>query len=185
MKIEDGKGKNGDASVSVAQRLNVSSKTAERIYYISREDGRAYNAVFDDMASAAGEYTMYLKNTSSSRNLFIDEIEFHSVEAVKWKVWVVTGTAAAGETVLPTELNLAKSITAEATAMAGNTPITGLTNIAQVGSHRTQAAGDSGMDFHGALILGPGDAIAVEYDSGTAGICSHDCFFWFEEIGAS
>lgn len=183
--IEDGKGSGRKASVSSVQRLNVSAKTAPRYFYASRDFGLAYNAVYDGITAAANDYTAYLKNTSSTRNLFINHIEFHSVEAVKWKIWTVTGTAAAGEAVTPTPFNVSKSITAEATAMAGDTAITGLTTVAQIGSHRTEATSEAGMHFEGALILGPGDAVAVEYDTGTTGICSHDIFFWFEDIGAS
>jgi len=184
-KIQDGKGKNGDMSVSSSQRGNVSAKTARRKFYVSRDDGRAFNAVYDPVTAAAGEYTAYLKNTSTSRNLHISIVEFHSVEAVKWRVWSVSGTAAAGESVTPTNLNLSSNIPAEAVCMAGDTAITGLTAIAQIGSHRTPALGDSEMDFEGALILGPSDAIAIEYDTGTGGLCSHDLFFWFESIGAT
>ena len=185
MRIEDGKGKNGSASVSSVQRLNVSAKAIGRSFYASRDFGQTFNAVYDPMTMAAGEYSAYLKNTSPTRNMFIRSIEFHSAENVKWKIWNVSGTAAAGETVIPTNLNLASGLTAEAIAMSGDTPITGLTQIAQVGSHRSQALGDSSMDFDGALILGPGDAIAVEYDTGVSGICSHDLFFWYETIGAT
>ena len=185
MKIEDGKGSGRQASVSSVQRLNVSAKTAPRMFYASRDFGLAYNAVYDGITAAAGEYTAYLKNTSTTRNLFISEIEFHSFEAVKWKIWSVTGTAAAGESVEPAELNLSKGITAEATAMAGNTAITGLTTVAQIGSHRSAALEDSDMNFQGSLVLGPGDAIAIEYDAGTSGICSHDIFFWYEGLNDS
>lgn len=185
MKIEDGKGKNGDASVSSVQRLNVSSQTAPRMFYASRDFGLAYNAVFDNITSAAGEYTAYLKNTSTTRNLFVSKIEFHSVEAVKWKIWQVTGTAAAGEVVTASQTNLSKNVPAECSAMAGDTAITGLTPVKQMGLHRSEALGGSVLDFQGALILGPGDAIAIEYDTGTGGICSQDMFFWFEDIGAS
>ena len=183
--IEDGKGKNGKASVSSVQRLNVSSKTGLRHFYASRDFGLAYNAVYDNITSAAGEYTAYLKNTSTTRNLFVSQIEFHSAEDVKWKIWSVSGTAAAGEVVTASEMNLSKNIPAEASCMAGDTAITGLTAISQIGSHRSQANGDSGMNFGGSLILGPSDAIAIEYDAGTGGLCSHDLFFWFEDIGAS
>jgi len=41
------------------------------------------------------------------------------------------------------------------------------------------------MDFGGALILGPGDAIAIELDTAVSGLVSHDMFFWFETIGFS
>jgi len=185
MRIEDGKGKNGTASVSAVQRLNVSSKTQGRSFYASRDFGQAFNAVYDNITAAAGDYTAYLKNSSPTRNLFVRSIEFHSVENVKWKVWSVTGTAASGAVVVPSNINLASGLSAEAITMSGDTPITGLTSIQQIGSHRSQAFGDSEMHYDGALILGPGDAIAVEYDAGTTGLCSHDLFFWYETIGAT
>jgi len=185
MKIEDGRGKNGDASVSIVQRLNVSSKTAPRWFYASRDFGLSFNAVYDGLTVAATEYSAYLKNDSATRNLFVGTIEFHSAEAVKWKIWEVTGTAASGASVTPSNFNLASGIPAEATAMSGDTAITGLTTVKQLGSHRSEALGDSDMDFEGALILGPGKAIAIEYDTGTTGICSHDIFFWYEDLGAS
>ena len=185
IRIGDGKGKNGDMSVSSVQRGNVSAKTAPRRFYASRDFGLAFNSVYDNQTVAAGEYSAYLKNTSTTRNLFVGDIEFHSVEAVKWKVWEVSGTAAAGEVVTPSNFNLASGIPAEATSMAGDTAITGLTTIKQLGSHRSEALGDSRMSFDGALILGPGKAIAIEYDTGTTGICSHDISFWYEDLGAS
>jgi hypothetical protein len=183
--IDDGKGKNGKASVSVVQRLNVSAKTAPRYFYQSRDFGLAFNAVYDNLTVAAGEYSMYLRNDSTTRNLFIGHIEFHSVESVKWKIWEVSGTAAAGEVVTASNLNLASGIPAEVTCMSGDTAITGLTQVKQIGSHRSEALSESEMEYSGSLILGPGKAIAVEYDTGTTGICSHDCFFWYETIGAS
>ena len=183
--IEDGKGKNGKASVSSVQRLNVSAKNANRMFYSSRDFGNAYNAVYDDITAVSGDYTAYLKNTSSTYNLFVSEIEFHSINDTKWKIWEVTGTAASGEVVTPAELNLSRNIPAPVIAMAGDTNITGLTNVQQIGSHRNTAASDSGMNFAGSLILGPGDAIAIEVDVGVSGLVSHDLFFWMEAIGAS
>ena len=106
MKIEDGKGKNGDCSVSTAQRLNVSAKTRDRMFYISRDDEQAFNAVMPTFNGVAGNYVFYLKNTSSTKNLFLHSLEYHSVENVQWKVWNVTGTAAAGTAITPTNLNL-------------------------------------------------------------------------------
>ena len=182
MKIDDGKGKNGQMSVSVAQRGNVSAKTAHRIFYVSRDSGLAFNAIYEDITAAAGDVVAYLKNTSPSRNLFVKHIEFHSAENVKWKIHHVSGVAASGTVITPVNIDLASGRPAEATAMSGDTSITGLTNIAQLGSHRSQAAGDSYMDFEGALLLGPQDAVSVEYASGTTGLCSNDIFFWFEDL---
>lgn len=183
--IEDGKGSGRKCSVSSVQRLNVSSKTQPRIFYASRDFGLAYNMVCESASTAAGAYTLYLKNSSTTANMFVSVIEFHSIENTKWKIWQVSGTAAGGTSNVPAELNLSKSIPADVVAMdnSGGT-ITGLTNTQQIGSHRNTANGDSEMNFEGSLILGPNDAIAVEMDAGTTGITSHDLYFWYETIGA-
>ncbi len=181
-KIEDGKGKNGDASVSLDQRLDVSSRTNSRSFYVSRDLGLAYNTVYN-FTAAANDIVAYIKNTSATRNLFISAIEFHAVEAIKWKVFSCTGTAASGEAVIPSNLNLSSGKIAEATAMAGDTTITALTAVVQIGTHRSVATGSSEMNFQDALVLGPEDAIYVEYDTGTAGIGEVDIFMHFEDFG--
>ena len=185
MRIEDGKGKAGDCSVSASQRLNVSAKTKNRLFYISRDDGLAFNAIMPSFSAAAGEYVFYLKNDSSTRNLMVDSIEFHSVQAVHWKIFVCTGTAAAGTTITSGNLNLGSGIPSEAVAMGGGATITGLTLGQQIGTHRTEATGEAGMDFGGGLILTPGTAIVVEYDTGTTGLCEIDTLYHFETIGAT
>jgi hypothetical protein len=185
MKLEDGKGKNGDMSVSSTQRGNVSAKTRDRTFYASRDDGLAYTSIYDGITAAAGDIVAYLKNTSTTRNLFIRDLTFGGVNDIKWKIFSVSGTAAAGESVTPTQSNFSKNIPAEAIAMAGNTPITGLTNIAQGGVHRTSANNEGKGMAHGATILGPGDAIAVEYDTGTSGECALEIHFHYEDLGAS
>ena len=63
--------------------------------------------------------------------------------------------------------------------------ITGLTLGSQIGTHRTQATGEAGMDFGQGLILAPNTAVVVEYDTGTGGLCEIDCIFHFETIGFS
>ena len=185
MKIQDGKGKNGDASVSAAQRLNVSAKTRDRIYYVSRDDEQAFNAVMPTFSAAAGEYVYYIKNTSSTKNMFLHSIEYHSVENVHWKVHQVTGTAAGGTAISPANLNLGSGRTAEATVMGGAATITGLTIVTQIGTHRTSAYGEASMNWGGGLILAPNTAIAIEYDTGTTGLCEIDCIFHYETIGFS
>ena len=182
MIIEDGKGSGGGNVGTAENRALVSSRQAERIMYSSRDDGLAYSAVYDSMTVAAGDICAYLKNTSSTRNLFISDTTFGGVEAIKWKVFTCTGTAAAGESVTPVELNISKSFTAEATAMAGDTTITGLTAVAQVGCFRSAALSSFDNNWHNALILGPGDAIYVEYDAGTTGLCEGEIFFHYETI---
>lgn len=183
--IEDGKGSGKKASVSTVQRLNVSAKTKNRLFYISRDDGLAYNAVMPSFSGTAGDYVFYLKNTAADKNLYINNIEYHSLQAVSWKVFQVTGTAAAGTVITPVNLNLGSGRPAEVTAMGGAATITGLTVGNQLGTHRTQATGDGQQDWGGGLILSPSTAIMIEYDAGTTGLCEIDCIFHFELIGAS
>ena len=69
--------------------------------------------------------------------------------------------------------------------MGGGATITGLTLGNQIGTHRTTAFSEAGMSFGEGLILGPNNAIMVEYDTGTTGLCEIDCIFHFETIGAT
>ena len=178
--IGDGGGKNPDAKTNGDGRLKVDSESNARIFTISKDFGEAFNAVMPSFSAAATEYVFYLKNTSITQNIVIESIEYHSVQAVHWKVWRVTGTAAGGTVITPTNLNFNSSNAASATAMGGAATITGLTTVAQIGTHRTQATGEAGMTFGGALILGQNDAIAIEYDTGTTGLCEIDCIFYYE-----
>ena len=185
MKIQDGRGKYGDASVSSVQRLNVSAKTRDRMFYISRDDQRAFNAVMPTMTAVAADYVFYLKNTSSVRNLFIQSIEFHSAVANVWRVFQVTGTAAGATAITPSNINLGSLIPAEVTCMGGAATITGLTIGNQIGTHRTGADSSTAMAWGGGLILGPNTALVVEYESGAGGAVEVDCLFHFETLGAS
>jgi hypothetical protein len=185
MKIEDGKGKNGDMSVSVAQRGNVSAKTKNRMFYVSRDDGLAFNAIMPSFSAAAGNYVFYIKNTSSTRNLMMNHIELHSLEAAAWKFWQVTGTAAGGTVITPKNLNLGSGLPAEVACMGGGATLTGLTLGDQIGTHRTEATSEAAMNWGGALILSPNTAIMIEYDAGTTGLVEVDCLFHFETLGAS
>jgi hypothetical protein len=179
-KIVDGKGRGFASSVSDVNRLNVSSKSNPRIFYISRDDGQAFNMISTDPGTAAGEYIFYLKNTSSTRDLYVERIEFHSENAAVWKVWEVSGTAA-GTTITASNLNLKSGKTADAIGF-GNTAVTGLSTVKQIGTHRSQAQGEGEMNYHDSLILGPTNAIAVEMDAGSTAATEIDCFFHYEDI---
>lgn len=170
------------ATVSTTNRLNVSAKAANRMFYASRDRGRAYTAIYDDIAAAAGEYIAYLKNTADDKNLFIKDVIFGGAENIKFKIFHVAGVAASGEVIVPTSMNLSKNIPAEAEAMAGNIAITGLTAIDQIGTHRVAANTDSLAQRHSSTILGPGDAVAIEFDAGTAGLCEAEIHFWYEML---
>jgi len=177
--IEDGAGRGFSASVSESNRLNVSGKVAARAYYVSRDDKLAFTVSSVDASAAAGDYIFYIKNTSSTRNLYMGEIHVGAFEAVLWKCWHVTGTSAGSSALTPVNLNLSSGISAEATSR-GDGAITGLTAVSLLHRIRSNALDESTMSFIGALILAPGDAIAVEYDTGTTGTASVTCEFHYE-----
>ena len=178
----DGGGTGRLATVSAFFRLNVSAKTNPRIFYSSRDEGKAFNSISTAASIVAGEYIWYIKNTSTTDNLYVKHIEFHSENAAVWKVWEVTGTAAGGSEIISSNLNLGSPNVAEATSR-GDGSVTGLTTVKQIGTHRNGANGEGEMAYDNALLLAPNSAIAIEYDSGTTGAAEIDCFFHYETIG--
>ena len=85
-----------------------------------------------------------------------------------WKLWQVTGTAAGGSSLTAAALDLSDPETVSLTAR-GNDSITGLSTGNQLGTLRCEADSYARLSLDG-LWLGHGDAIAVEYDTGTTGI---------------
>lgn len=85
-----------------------------------------------------------------------------------FKIATVTGTAAGGSVLTPTNMNRTSTRAAEAT-VRGNGAITGLTEEFLLSSASCPADDTIVIDFHDALILGNDNAIAVEYDTGAGG----------------
>jgi hypothetical protein len=180
MRIADGAGSGKEASVTSDNRLDVSSRANPRIYYVSRDDGQAYSVSSNDASAAAGTYILYLKNTSTTRNLFVDDIILGGVETALWKIWFVTGTAAGGNAKTPVNLNKTSPNAADATAR-GDDSITGLTvSGEQIGTLRTPANDSKELATSDAIELGQNDAIAIEYDTGTTGIAEAEIVFYYE-----
>lgn len=164
-------------------RLNVSSRADTRAYYNSRDKEQTYSIAFDFQSAAAGEYGLYIKNTSSTKTLVVDSIGINSVEASRIKLWYVTGTAAAGTALTPTNMNKSSSNAADATVQEGAsaaTGITGLTTDGLIDFAYITATGHEELRLKDRLRLGQNDAIALEYDEGTGGDFSGVCFVYFE-----
>lgn len=179
--VEDGKGRGFQASVSESNRMNVSAKTNPRIFYTSRDSGQAFMLTSVDAGPTAADYICYLKNTSKTQNLFIDEIRFSSQAVSVWKIWSVTGTAAGGTALTPSNLNLASGNTALATAR-GDGAVSGLTADSLLGAIRTLASNTEKMDYQDSLLMGPNDAIAIEYDTGSASSAEVSILFHYEDV---
>ncbi len=168
LQIEDGKGTGNRVAVSpTGNRLDVSSRANPRVYYVSRDDGNVFTVYSEDSSAVAGDFILYIKNTNTSKNLYIDNIIFDSAENAKFKLHKVSGTAV-GTSITPLNANFKSGNTASLDAV-GNGAITGLTSQGVIISERVLANSTSEFKTNDFLRLGLDDAIAIEYDSGTTG----------------
>jgi len=162
-------------------RLNVSSRSDTRGYYISRDEGRAYSVAFDQQSCVAGEFPVYWQNTdTNARQLVVSHIGLNSVENVRFKLWFVTGTAAGGTLLTPVNLNKTSANAASAISREG--PVTGLTTDGLIDFAYCSANGHEEFRLADEVRLGQNDAIAIEYAEGTTGDCSGVIFGFYESI---
>ncbi len=167
VRIEDGGGKNGSATISNTQRLNVSARAASRQYYESRDTGQVYTVISVDATAVANEETVYVQNTSTSKDMIIEKITISTDTASQWRVKFVTGTAAGGSVLTPVNLNKASSNAAAATCR-GDGAVTGLTDDGDITLVRIEANTHDEIKFNEALRLGQDDAVAVECETNSA-----------------
>ncbi len=165
VKIQDGGGKNGDATVSNNQRLDVSARIASRQYYESRDTGQVYSVIIVDAGAVANEETAYLQNTSTDKDIVIDEILLNTNTASLWRVKFVTGTAAGASVVTAVNMNKASSNSASVNCRGGAGGVTGLTDDGDITLFRVGADEHDEISFNEALRLGQDDAIAVECET--------------------
>lgn len=113
------------------------------------------------------EETIYLQNTSTTRNLFIDRIAVSPDTTSIWRIKFVTGTASGGSVLTPTNLNKTSSNDAE-TNVRGDGAVTGLTDDGDIIAFRVTGGTTRTIDARGEIILGQNDAIAVECETNSA-----------------
>lgn len=152
-------------------RLNVSSRSDNRAYYNSRDEGLCFSVPFHFLSAASGEYAVYWKNTNVDKQLVISSVGINSAVDVRLKMAFVTGTASGGSNVVPTNLNRTASHAASAIAMEGAsaaTGITGLTEEAVFDCLGVPANSHEEFRLTDRIRLGQNDAVAIEVDN-TAG----------------
>jgi len=166
VRIDDG-GKNGSVTVSNTQRLDVSSRIASRQYYESRDEGQVYTVISVDATAVANEESIYVQNTSTSKDMVIDKIIISTDTASLWRIKFVTGTATGSSVLTPVNLNKGSSNSAQATCR-GDGAVGNITDDGDIGLIRVEAASHDEIDFNEALRLGQDDAIAVECETNAA-----------------
>jgi len=165
-------------------RLNVSSRADNRAYYNSRDEGQCYSMTYNHPSAGNGEYSFYLKNTSTTKTLVISSVGVNTTNIARCKLWFVTGTA--GDGIARTPRNLNASSPNDATVIAlhdgAGTTISNLTVSGdEIDDIQLPADHHEELRLTDRIRLGQNDAVALELDLGTTtptifGVV----FFYFE-----
>ncbi len=163
IQIIDGTGSGQSVGVSpTGNRFNVSSRTDERIYYISRDNGDAYAWASGTYSATGDDTILILTNTSTTQKLYITKMTLFSLVKTRFIVHCPTASFTdSGTNIVGTNLNRTSGNTASATAtrdeinnVQGDIVWTG--DIPILGNPFE-------IRFHDALILGQGDSVGIDY----------------------
>jgi len=172
--IEDGKGSGKKAEVDSNNRLRVNSTQHKEVHYASRYEGGAYDFSTGAYVTISSTDTetglLYLKNTSTTQDLIITSIRTCAEAAHKVKLYKnPTGGTLISAADAGTSTNVNFKSANEASALiykgAEGRTLTG----GSVMTQHIMVAGHSNLEFNDALILGPGNSLAITIELGVAG----------------
>jgi hypothetical protein len=163
------------------RRINVSSRTDARSFYVSRDTGQAYVLHISDPAAAAGDIVAFLRNTSTTLTMFIRKIEVSAAEQVKWKIAYGDSATPTGTQVTPVNLNSNSPHAADVVAY-GNGAVGGIAAATEFATSYSLADTQHHEDFLDMLMLGQNDSLTVEYAVGTGGIADIDIYFYMDTL---
>jgi len=146
-------------------RVNVSSRTASRGYYNSKDEEECYTVVWTFADASAAEFCASWKNLSKDKVLVISSIGINAEVATRFKLHFVTGTASGGNAVTPTNLNKHSSSGADSASREGGTEATGIADLTSVGVvdfAYVEATGHEEFRLDDQVRLGQNDGIAIE-----------------------
>jgi hypothetical protein len=178
--IENGGSGGGfKAKVTSDGRLDTSSRANPRIYYVSRDKGQAY-AWHSTYSANTGEEILYIKNTSDTLKLFIDDVIIGGANASVFGLYHQNSGTAAGTTVTGKNINLGSGNVAAATAF-GNASVTGSVDGEIILSERIAANGSKDFKTNDGLCLGKNDAVFIRY-TGATGVVEATIIGYFEAV---
>jgi len=163
-------------------RALVDAQSRKRSFYVSRDDARVFNTIFEDVNAVAGEFVAYFRNTSQSRFFVVELARLGGDNAATWKIHKVTGAnpVSDGGAVLPVNLNFGSGILAEAEALQEN--VTGITSQGETAIAGHGAGGGVLVILDDAVIMPPDTAIAFQYEVGTTGVASVGMRGYYEDL---
>ena len=159
-------------------RMNVSSRSDERIYYNSRDEGDTYIWTSTDAGAAADEYIIYIKNTSTTKQLVIRAIYLTPSVAMTFLIVTATGTPTSASI---TGFNTNLTSTKIAPAIShGDALVDNVTPVQVLRTVSVEALTTEHVDFHDTLRLGQNDIIAIEEDVNGGGTLACQILGYFE-----
>lgn len=176
LQIEDGKGRGYLLEVDSSNRVRAAAVVRKEIVAVSDTNGKAFIAETNFTTTGTNQIFFYLKNDDTALNLHINRIIMNTDSNTMFHLYKATGVPSGGSTVTPTNLNFNSSEAATVTCL-GAASITGLSTTKL--HHARMLASDTMMvEWSGAIILGNGDAIAIECTTNTtAATCSVEFYF--------
>ncbi len=153
--LEDGKGSGRKAGVNSTNRLDVSAKTEDRIFYNSRDKEKSFS-VYGRRNFAAGgtdENILSLTYTGNDK-LFIKDIMFSTNSAnAKIEIYFDASSISGGATIIPLNINRGAALLSETTCLHGGNLLTGTVTSANEFFDVRLNKSSFLRDFHSALIL--------------------------------
>ncbi len=163
-------------------RALVDAQSRKRSFYVSRDDQRVFNTIFEDALAVAGEFVAYFRNTSQSRFFVVELARLGGDAASTWKIHKVTGATPVsdGGAVLPVNLNFGSGILAEAEALQEN--VTGIVSQGETAIAGHSAGGGVLVVLDDAVILPPDTAIAFQKESGLTDVANVGMRGYYEDL---
>ena len=164
--LDDGKGSGSLAQVNKDNQLVTQSIALTDIEFISKDKGRAFSWSSTLATGGTNVEVIYIKNTSPTRQLIIDEIIVGATANCIWTLFEVTSGTAAGTTITPQNLNLSSGNTAEATSF-GNAAVTGSLSGNTLTYELSLANDSQTLELKDSIILGLNNEIALTASANT------------------
>jgi len=193
-RLMDGTGKSFAAKISSDNALLTTAVTESEEHRKAIVEGQAYFANTTDTAdtltqTANGGAMLYLRNDSATSNLIIEKVLTSSNGAggvVKWIKNPTLGTIGSNNTHTPVNTNFSAGAAADVTCFNWNETGDGMQGLS-AGTILKTFITNAGFTIHpidGAVILGKGDAMQVNYNASGASTPEFEAGirFYFDEL---
>ena len=158
MILEDGMGTGSRAEVTTDNFLRTYSQMETEMSHTSEHHQDAYIWTGSKDIDTT-DNILWLRNDSTTQKLIIECIHVSSDAAGSWFIYCPTGTTADGDTITGVNTNRTSGKVALATC---RTDATGTTPANHIFYGHSRADEISTVSFHGALILGYLDEVAID-----------------------